>query len=103
MNVWLGAITLVFILFTGVIIYIKHRKLRYIIWNVVLFITTSIALFFGVGSKELWLVLVCSMAIGGSLLISFIHGYNKLVSTGKVYKSIGDNQKPKSFGNGYWK
>lgn len=103
MNVWLLLITLVFICIAGISIYIKHRKFRYIVWNCILFVISSIAFWIGGSSKELYLVLICSFVIGGSLLLSVLHAYNKLISSSKYYESIGENRKQRSFGNGYWK
>lgn len=103
MNILLGVITLVFIFFTGIVIYIKRRKLRFIILNFILFVSSLIALWIGSSATELWLILICSIVIGGSLLVSAIHGYNKLVSSDKAYESIGESRKLRNFGNWYWK
>lgn len=103
MNVWLGVITLIFILITGVFILLKHKKIGSVLWNILLFIVSFVALWFGGSSKELWLILLCSTVMGCCLLIAVVHSYNKLISTGKVNESVGEIRRPKTFGNGYWK
>ena len=102
MNIWLGIITLIFILVTSVAIYIKLKKIGNVIWSIVLSIVVGTSLWFGYGSKELWLILLCSIIIGACLLISVIHAYNKLLTSGEKYESVGDTEKPRTFGNGYW-
>lgn len=102
MNIWLGIITLIFIFVTAVIIYIKLRKIVNVIFSTVLSIIVGTSLWFGYGSTELWLILLCSIIIGACLLISVIHAYNKLLTTGEKYEAVGDTKKPRTFGNGYW-
>lgn len=102
MNIWLGIITLIFILVTAVIIYIKLKKIGNVIWSTVLSIIVGISFWFGYGARELWLILLCSIIIGACLLVSVIHAYNKLLTSGVKYESVGDTKKPRPFGNGYW-
>ena len=102
MNIWLGVVTLIFILVTAIIIYIKQKNIRNVIWNIVLSIVVGTSLYIGHGATQVWAILICSSIIGACLLISAIHAYNKLFTSGKVYESMGENRKPKSFGNGYW-
>ena len=103
MNIWLGVATLIFIVITTVFILIKYRNTRSILLNISLFIASFVALWIGSNSIQLWLILLCSIIIGLCLLLAVVYGYNKLFTTGKVYESIGENRKPKSFGNGYWR
>ena len=102
MNIWLGVVTLIFILVTTIIIYIKRKSIRNVIWNIVISIVVGTSLYIGHGATQIWVILLCSSIIGACLLISAIHAYNKLFASGKEYKSIGEDRKPKSFGNGYW-
>ena len=102
MNIWLGVVTLIFILVTTIIIYIKQKSIRNMIWNIVLSIFVGTSLYIGHGATQVWAILVCSIIIGACLLISVIHAFNKLLISDKVYESIGENRKPRSFGNGYW-
>lgn len=103
MNIWLGVVTLIFILATTLIIYIKQKSIRNVIRNIVLFIAVSTSLYIGHGATQIWVILLCSSIIGACFLISGIHAYNKLFTSGNVYESIGEDRKPKSFGNGYWR
>lgn len=102
MNIWLGIITFIFILVTAVIIYIKLKKISNVLWSTVLLIIAGTSFWFGYGTRELWLILLCSIIIGACLLVSVIHAYNKLLTSGEKYESVGDTKKPRSFGNGYW-
>lgn len=102
MSIWLGVVTLIFILVTTIIIYIKRKKIGNVIWNLLLSIVVGTSLYIGHGATQVWAILICSIIIGACLLISIIHAFNKLLISGKVYESIGENRKPKSFGNGYW-
>ena len=102
MSIGLGILTLIFLLATAVMIYIKKKKFRNVILNLVLFIVSGIALWIGNGAIQGWLILLCGIVIGGCLLTSAIHAYNQLFTSGKEYHSVGEDRKPKSFGNGYW-
>ena len=102
MNIWLGASTLIFITITTIIIYIKRRNIRSIIWDIVRFIVVGIALYIGQGTTQFWEILICSAIIGACLLISILHAYNKLFTSGITYESVGETRKPKPFGNDYW-
>lgn len=115
MKIWFGVVTLIFILVTTIIIYNKQKSIRNVIWNVVLSIVVGTSLYIGHratqgwtilytghGVTQGWTILICSSIIGACLLISVIHAFNKLLLSDKVYESIGENRKPKSFGNGYW-
>lgn len=102
MNIWLGVITLIFILITTIIIYLKHKKIRSIIWNIVRFIIVGIALHFGRSASQLLEILVFGITIGACLLISIMHTYNKLFLSSATYESIGESRKPRAFGNDYW-
>lgn len=103
MNIWLGLITVLFNLIAGVAIYIKYKQFGKCKWNIFLLITASIAFWVGENSKVLWQILLCSIVVGGSLLLAVVQSYNKLIGNGKVYESIGEATRPKPFGNGYWK
>jgi hypothetical protein len=103
MNIWLGVVTLIFILVTTIIIYIRRKSIRNVIWNIVVSIVVGTSLYIGHGATQVWAILVCSIIIGACLLISVIHAFNKLLIADKVYESIGENRKPRSFGNGYWR
>lgn len=102
MNIWLGVGTLIFILVTTIIIYIKQKNIRNVIWNIVVSIVVGTSLYIGHGATQVWVILICSSIIGACLLISAIHAFNKLFITDKVYESIGENKKQKTFGIGYW-
>ena len=103
MNIWLGVVTLIFILATALIIYIKQKNIRNVIWNIVMFIAVITSLYIGHRATQIWVILLCSSIIGACLLISVIHAFNKLFTSGKAYKSIGEDRKQISFGIGYWK
>lgn len=102
MNIWLGIITLLFILVTALIIYIKQKKIRYVIWNLILFIVAGTSFWFGHDATEGWRIMLCSIIVGGCWLTSAIHAFNKIFTSGKVPEYVGETRKPKSFGNGYW-
>ena len=102
MNIWLGVVTLIFILITTIIIYLKHKNIRSIIWNIVRFIIVGIALYFGRSATQILEILFFGIAIGACLLISIIHAYNKLFASGATYESVGESRKPRAFGNDYW-
>lgn len=103
MNIWLGVVTLIFILMTAIIIYIKRKGIRNVICNILVSIVAGTSLYIGHGATQEWMILVCSIVIGACLLISVVHAFNKLLTTGKVYESIGENKKQKTFGIGPWR
>lgn len=102
MNIWLGVITLLFIFITTIIIYLKHKSIRSIIWNIVRFIIAGAALYFGRNASQILEILFFGITIGACLLISIMHAYNKLFAPGATYESVGETRKPRSFGNDYW-
>lgn len=103
MNNFLGIVTLLFILVTAIIIGMKFKNIKSILWNIVLLIASGVSFGFGNSLSEVWETLLCNIIIGASLLIAAIHAYNKLFTSGKVYESIGESKKPRMFGNGYWR
>ncbi len=103
MNIWLGVFTLLFILITTIIIYLKKRKIRNGIWNIVRFFVVGIALYIGRGSSQFWEIMTYGTIIGACLLISILHAYNKLFTSDTTYDSIGEHKKAKTFGTDYWR
>jgi hypothetical protein len=103
MNIWLGVFTVIFILITSIIIYLKKRKIQHVIWNIVRLIIVGVALYIGRDASEFWPILICSIIIGACLLISILHAYNKLFTSDTTYDPIGENKKPKTFGTDYWR
>lgn len=102
MNIWLGVVTLIFIFITTIIIYTKHKNIRSVIWNIVRFIVVGIVLYFGRSASQILEIIVLGIIIGACLLISVMHAYNKMFTSGITYESVGENRKPRTFGNGYW-
>lgn len=102
MNIWLGVGTLIFILITTIIIYLKHKNIRSVIWNIVRFIIVGIALYLGRNASQILEILFFAITIGACLLISIMHAYNKLFIFGTTYESVGEQKKPRAFGNDYW-
>ena len=102
MNIWLGVVTLLFILITTIVIYLKHKNIRSVIWNVVRFIVVVIALYFGRNASEILEIISFGIIIGACLLISMMHAYNKLFAPGATYASVGESRRPRAFGNDYW-
>ncbi len=102
MNIWLGVITLLFIFVTTIIIYLKHKNMRSILWNIVRFMIAGIALYFGRGASQILEILFFGIIIGACLLISLMHAYNKLFLSASTYDSVGETRKPRAFGNDYW-
>lgn len=93
MNIWLGYSTLIYILTTALIIYIKQKNIRNVVLNLVLLILVCLTLYIGRSASQVWVILLCSTIIGVSLLISTIHAYNKLFRSGGKYESIGEHEK----------
>lgn len=102
MNIWLGVVTLLFILITTIVIYLKHKRIRSVIWNVVRFIVVVIALYFGRNASQILEIVSLGIIIGACLIISMLHAYNKLFAPSTTYVSVGESRKPRSFGNDYW-
>lgn len=103
MNIWLGIITCGFIIITAALIYLKHRNIKSVTRHGLLLCVASTALWFGSQSAQLWVILLCSIIVGLSLIAAFIYTYDRIFTSGKINESVGENKKPKPFGNGYWR
>lgn len=103
MNGILTVVTLCYIIGTSILILLKHRHWRPIVLNGLLLCASIAALWIGTRTQAFWTQLACNLTIGASLLFSVVHSYNKLVAPAKHYDTVGENQKPRPFGNGYWR
>lgn len=103
MNICLGAGTLVFILITTVLIYIRHKKAGSIGWSLFRMVVVAGTLYWGRHAAQTLEIMVLGIIVGACLILSVLHAYNMLFMPGQGYESVGENRRPKSFGNGYWR
>ena len=79
------------------------KKAGSIGWSLFRMVVVAGTLYWGRHAAQMLEIMVLGIIVGACLILSVLHAYNMLFMPGQGYESVGENRRPRSFGNGYWR